>query len=418
MRRARLAACALVLLATAAAPAIAAESDPRTRADTQRALGLQYELGSDLGMIDAPWVGTHNSFNSIAEMGLALSPLDSNQRLTIRDQLDLGMRSLELDVHSFPALREGRLSGPIVCHATGPHIGCTIEKGLGPVLEEIGDWLEDNRDQVLLLYLEDRLDGRAEHEAAAAMIERELGPVLARPDTGRSGCGELPPDLTREAVRARGDQVIVVSKCGQGPGWPRFAFDWSDREEERPIGYEDYPACDPDIDRATYRAKLIRYYEDSTQLTRFGDPLGISSADEGVTPTTAGRLARCGVDLIGLDQLVVGDPRLPELVWSWAPGEPTGGDCSLRGGDGRWRSHGCNGTRPAACRKRGGGWELSRPVRAGRAQRACRRIDAVHAVPRTGYENERLGEAAAGRRPVWLGQRRAAPGRWRSLDER
>src|SRR4051794_2820585 len=33
-----------------------------------RALGLQYALANDLGTRDAPWVGTHNSFNSIAEM--------------------------------------------------------------------------------------------------------------------------------------------------------------------------------------------------------------------------------------------------------------------------------------------------------------------------------------------------------------
>ncbi|MBA2764389.1 MAG: hypothetical protein H0U42_06845 [Thermoleophilaceae bacterium] len=33
------------------------------------------------------------------------------------------MRSLELDVHSSPALRERRESGPIVCHATGVWLG-------------------------------------------------------------------------------------------------------------------------------------------------------------------------------------------------------------------------------------------------------------------------------------------------------
>ena len=46
-----------------------------------RALGLQYALGHDLPLRDAPWVGTHNSFNSIAEMGNALSTTDANQQL-------------------------------------------------------------------------------------------------------------------------------------------------------------------------------------------------------------------------------------------------------------------------------------------------------------------------------------------------
>ena len=35
----------------------------------RQALGLQYELSSDVGYRDAPWIGTHNSFNSPAEVG-------------------------------------------------------------------------------------------------------------------------------------------------------------------------------------------------------------------------------------------------------------------------------------------------------------------------------------------------------------
>ena len=81
-------------------------------------------------MRDAPWPGTHNSFNSNAEMGAALSAKDSNQQLTLVDQLRLGVRSLELDVHYW-------LGRPTVCHAQSNHEGCTIEKPLAEVLPPI-----------------------------------------------------------------------------------------------------------------------------------------------------------------------------------------------------------------------------------------------------------------------------------------
>ena len=63
--------------------AVAAPASASAEIWTQRALGLQYELASDMPLRNTPWVGTHNSFNSVAEMGPALSPLDSNQKLPI-----------------------------------------------------------------------------------------------------------------------------------------------------------------------------------------------------------------------------------------------------------------------------------------------------------------------------------------------
>src|ERR687883_279318 len=81
----------LLLLLTLAAPASA---DPWV----DRALDTQYELGSALPLRNAPWIGTHNSFNSSSEPP-TLSGLDNNQVLSLPDQLDIGVRSLELDAH-------------------------------------------------------------------------------------------------------------------------------------------------------------------------------------------------------------------------------------------------------------------------------------------------------------------------------
>src|SRR3954454_16258029 len=68
---------------------------------THRALAFQYALAGDVPLANAPWIGTHNSFNSIAEMGTTVSDTDSNQQLTLVDRLRLGVRSLEVDVHTW-----------------------------------------------------------------------------------------------------------------------------------------------------------------------------------------------------------------------------------------------------------------------------------------------------------------------------
>ena len=411
-----------VLLVSALVPPAAGAQDGGAYESswTHRALADQYELGSSLGMRDAPWVGTHNSFNSVAEMGPTLSAQDSNQKLAIVDQLRIDVRSLELDVHWFPSVHTGGYA-PVVCHATGEHAGCSAEKPLGPVLDEIGGWLREHRDQVLLLYIEDHLDTAEGYDSAAQTIEAKLGDMVYRPPRGGASCVQLPLDLTRDAVRAAGAQVVIVSGCGIGAGWPSVAFDWSTTHKEaRPRGYTDYPACGSDFTRAEYDSLLIRYFEDSTRLTNTAGSVGAATPDDGITPATAAQMARCGVDLVGLDQLLPGDGRLDALVWSWAPGEPrAGGDCAVQRVDaafpfGRWQARPCAERYRVACRTASGDWVVPKPVvAAANADATCARAGAAHAVPRTGYENQRLRSAmdATRAKTTWLAYGRSG-GTW------
>lgn len=405
-------------IAVAALCAVAVPASASAEPWAQSALGLQFELASDVPLRNAPWVGTHNSFNSVAEMGPALSPLDSNQKLPIADQLRLGIRSLELDVHWFPSARAGGFA-PVVCHATGEHAGCSVEKTLGEVLSEINGWVRENPDQVLLLYLEDHLDGEEGHDAAAAVLEQELGSAIHRPPAG-GGCAPTPLDLTRNQVRSTGAQAVIVSSCGEGTAWPAQVWDFSRHEETRPRGFRDFPDCGPDFDRDTYDNEMVRYFEDSTQITAGGSVVGASTRDDGITPATAAAMARCGVDLLGLDQLTLDDPRLDALVWSWAPGEPFSGDCAVQRADARWETRACTGRHQAACRAADGSWRLTpRAERRSNAASACARESAVFAAPRTGYEGQllRVAMEAVGAREAWLGLTRQGDS-WRALDGR
>jgi hypothetical protein len=365
---------------------------------THRALAFQYGLAGDVGMVNAPWLGTHNSFNSIAQQGPALSTTDANQQLTLVDQLRMDMRSLELDVHWFPSVRAGGQNAPVVCHAgaVSDHDGCSTEPLLGPVLDQIAGWLRTHRDQVLLLYMEDHLSGGG-YPSAVAAIKQSLGSMVYR--TGSGGCTELPADLTRNKVLAAGAQVVMVanSGCGEGADWRSLAFSWTKHREEGPSQFVANPPCG--FARSDYDTRLIRYYEDSTWLSAGAGAAAGDPDSPGLTPAIVKAMTRCGVDLFGFDQLQPGDGRNDAAVWSWAPGERTSAGCAEMRGDGRWYALGCKQKRPVACRRSDGSWLVTdKSFAAAKAAGACSAEGAKLDVPRTGYDNELLRQAAAGTR--------------------
>jgi hypothetical protein len=389
------------------------------RSWAHRALGLQYALADDVGFASAPWPGTHNSFNSIAEEGPSLSDTDANQQLTLTDQLRLDMRSLELDVHWFPSLRAGGAYAPVVCHAgaVSEHDGCTTERLLGPILDELAAWLHAHRDQVLLLYIEDHIDSG--YPVAAATIKSELGSLVYPTGSTNGTCVKLPLTRTRDDVLASGAQVVIVSGCGSGSAWRSVAFDWSNHVEERPHDYQGPPKCGPDFSRATYDSTLVRYYEDSTWLTTGAAQLGQGSVDDGLTPATVRAMISCGVDLFGFDQLEPGDGRAEALVWSWAPGQPGArGGCAVAGSDGGWSSTSCRSRHRVACRDSDGSWFVPAHAKVpfNGAAKVCQDAGGEFSAPRTGYENALLADAAS-RVPLWLAYVKDGD-EWAALDRR
>jgi hypothetical protein len=381
-----------------------------------RTLAFQYELGGSLPLRDAPWIGTHNSFNSTSEFP-TLSHTDSNQQLTLTEQLRIDVRSVELDVHWVPSPHANGAPAPVVCHGRGAnelHAGCTTERLLGDVLDDVATWLRAHRDQVLLLYVEDNVDAAEGYGPTSAVLDSKLRDASERslvykPPPGDS-CTDLPLGRTRDEIRAAGAQVVIVSGCGQGPGWRGLVWNWNNVEVEGGNdGYRDFPACDqdpdgdgkPEFDRQTYATKLVRFFEDSTWLSAT-----VSGEGEGLTPEVTRRMTHCGVDLFGFDQLLPRDGRLDAAAWSWAENEPSNaGECTIQRTDGRWIARRCTKRHRAACRRADGSWVVTgSPVPASAAAQACRQRSAMAAAPRTGAENEALRHAArtAGADGVWL----------------
>jgi hypothetical protein len=380
-----------------------------------RTAQFQFGLGNSLPLEDAQWIGTHNSFNSVAN-GLTLSHLDSNQQLTLTQQLDIDVRSIELDLHYIPQLL--LLGGRVVtvCHGQGPEtgdFGCTTEPPLTSVLPEVASWINDpaSGDDVVMLYLEDNLNNNA---TAYASTVATLDKVLKRPNgssliykpnpaqKAANGCAPLPLSLSRDAVKAAGARVVIVGKCA--PGLSGDVFDWnvSHVESGKTSAYQAYPTCDATYGASTYNSQMVRYFEDSTLVSALLNPTGKPVNPEALTPDKVAAMTSCGVNLFGFDQLLPEDGRIQSTLWSWAPDEPRAGagGCTLQGSDGRWVAAPCTDVHPAACQN-AGTWTVTAPVTVADAPAACTALGSTFDLPRAGDQNSAL-HAVAGATGTWV----------------
>ncbi len=381
----------------AATPAV----DAYRRTWEHRAAVFQSRLGDRVPLREAAFIGTHNSFNSVAE-GLTVSHGDSNQRMTLTQQLDSDVRSLELDLH----LVGGQV---LVCHGRGReelHFGCTNEAGFADVLAPVAAWLKAHPDEVLELYLEDHIEDDAGYADVVKTLTSSLS--IFRPDPSKAtdkGCTPLPLDVSRRQIRSAGAQVFLVGNCAKG--WGSVVHEWNSVHVESgsTAAYRPFPACDATYKRSVYTSKLVRYFEDSTLVAVTIDPTTPATNPDRLTPAKVRAMTDCGVTLVGLDQLLPDDGRIEATLWSWAKDEPRAGSgCARLDTKGRWVGAACTERHRAAC-ARDGAWTLTPKTvtyaQAAKACRASRRTRPTFGLPLTGNSNAELAQLADGA-PVWI----------------
>lgn len=368
---------------------------------TARALARQYALLAGAPMRHWLLPATHNSYNATdANTPPTLSGSDANQYYRLVDQLRMGIRAVEIDVHWMYSPAEGRFR-PTVCHATGPSFGCTTERSLRTELLELRAWLDANPDQVIVLDLENNIAASPDPTEVSARLARVhevfrevLGDLLYTPSDHGTGCQDgLPLDATMDAIRAAGRQVIVYA--GGCSGLSDLLFAKGPNHVQRGSGSYlgmRYPD-DCRFTEADFRTRWTRIYEDATLVGAVaGGTSRLSSAEE------VAEMVRCGVNMPSLDLIHPDDPRLPAMIWSWAQGEP-GPDarCAVLGPEGRLSGADCAMLLPPGCRRGFGDWTLGPPA-AGDAV-AC--PEGQHAPPVNGRDMEALKAVAAGRM-VWV----------------
>jgi hypothetical protein len=385
------------------------------------ALGLERTLQNNTPFKDATFLHTHNSYNS-SKYTTAVSYLDPNHSETIYDQLRMGVRAIEFDVHWYFSMEGWPWewgNRPLLCHGQNNHLGCSsYDRHLSKGMSEVNSWIRSNRHEVIILYMEEHLDGH--YNDALNVIKASVGDLIYRPELVRAGttCEDVPMNLSRQQVLNAGKNIILWTSGCAGGEWGRWVFRKNNNVPESNISqFTGYPGCG-NFDRNTYATKMIRYYEDRTNLTAwFGGGSGQT------TPANMAEMMKCGVNLPGTDKLTATDGRLAAAVWSWHPGEPNdyagNEDCAHQWGNGRWNDNNCNVSYRYACKGGSGNWYVTNA--AGPWQNGFHYCASetggshAYAVPVNGYENQKLLEVkqAKGQSDVWLNYSdRAREGAW------
>jgi hypothetical protein len=413
------------------APEACAPVDGRTISEAQvdayesgwvhRALSLQRGLDANAPLAEEQLPHTHNSFNASSyRLGSAsyyptLTNQDPNQVYSLTDQLRMDVRAIEIDVHWWPSPFGNASTGGkwvTMCHGDsgqvpGVHIGCTWDRPFQDGLAELKAWLVAHPDQFILLYLENQLDDTngpnpQAHQIAGQLIEQGLGALVYKPPPTQP-CASMPTDMSVMDMAKGGHQVLIVGNCGPG-AWGSWVHErephWDEHGDPSTYGEA---ACTADKnERASDPLLFRRTFEDSTWLTAMlGDGTNHLS-----TPATVTKMVKCGVNIIGLDQLTPQDPRLAALVWSWAQDEPKAGagNCAYQGGDGRFHAGDCGAPRRFACSD-AAGWHVTSatgPQSGGGAVCAAEFAGSRFAVPANGLGNQQLVTAKAPALEVWL----------------
>lgn len=380
-----------------------------------RALALQRQLDNDAPLVRATFLATHNSYNAAAYTW-ANRYIDPNQVHSIYDQLRMGIRALELDVHSFPRFdvdSQTFIDDLLLCHGMGNHLGCSpFDHPFQQGLEEIANWLNlpDNQDEVLLVYIEDHIDAE-DYSMAIEALETTLGNYLYRPDTS---CDGIPTTLTENQILASGKQIVLITDGCRQSEFNRLVFAGTEGDlDGYPTSNKDnllpFPTCDTGrFSRNDYNELLIRMQEDRTVLSNaVKDDLTLN------TPELVQRMTECEVNIIGMDKLRPFDGRLEAAIWSWAEDQPPLESqqrlCASHEADHRFYARDCQMPQRFACRQpETGEWmitQVSGPWEQGVEQCQTEGLGEF-TVPFSGYENLKLSDVKdnAGQQSVWLNQ--------------
>lgn len=384
------------------------------------ALDMERDLDKNSPLSQAVFRGTHNSYNS-SEYADVTRYLDPNQKVSIRAQLNMGARFIELDVHDYNKFDTHGSPWPwewtsndqlLLCHGQGNHLGCSsADRYFRDGLNEIKGFVEANRDEVVYLYIEDHMDG--EYDQASNIIASTIGNYVYRPTTVGSGCQNLPMNLTKQQILNAGKNIIIKGTCNSNANYQSWG--WNVGQNTRTVA--NAASCDG-LSRSGFDAGWVRFYEDRTNLSAwFGDP------GAKITMGNIGQIMKCGTNIIGFDDLEEGDGRLKASIWSWGENEPNnwnGEDCAMSRGDGRFNDASCGNTYSFACHKPdthdwyvtngSGSWTSGSSTCANETGGQY-----VFAVPANAYENEQLkaAKAAKGTGNVWMNYHdRNSEGQW------
>ncbi len=340
----------LILMSMISAQAYAQLSDDFKNSWVAKTLALQRQIDVNVPMNQATFIGTHNSENSVAYQIPFVRYVDPNQQISIYDQLEMGVRSIEFDVHWYTGTKFSK--DVLLCHGLSNHLGCSVfDRPVVEGLEELRNWLQTNPNEVVFLYFDRALDG---HEPRLAFyLNNYVGNYIFRPASVRAStqqpasCVEFPTTLSKADILKAGKQLIIVTKGCDVDAYQeqdRFPIFWNDvvfagigeskganpyriLDSSYDDDFKDYPLCAKQtvfVDDPQHK-NIWRIFEDRTVLSSMGKPTRKLYSND------IKDLMRCDVNWPTMDMLTINDERLAANIWSWAPNYPmqNQGECAV-----------------------------------------------------------------------------------------
>ncbi|CCK77297.1 hypothetical protein OLEAN_C31210 [Oleispira antarctica RB-8] len=294
-----------------------------------KTLRLQNQIDLHTPMSKNNILGSHNTYNSseYANDGY-VRYIDPQQKHTIKEQLQLGARFIELDLHWKFNWSDWRYH-LLLCHG-GACSG--NDKFFHEGLEEMKQWLEspEAKNQVVILYIEDHATDK--HSNMHSELMSKIGSYVYK----SNGCKSIPSDLTKADVLNSGSQVVVWKDAG-----------CSGNSNMNSTVFTDLGNID-------------RVWEDRTVIGAIFDNAG----DGLIDATDVREMFKLGRNIVNLDDFTY-DNRQTAAIWSWNTNEPNNvnnEDCAIMLDSGRWADVGCGDNRihPYACNEEGTeNWDIT-----------------------------------------------------------
>lgn len=310
-----------------------------------KALELQREIDINAPLSEATFIGTHNSYNSKSYQIPFVRYIDPNQVLSVYDQLEMGIRSIEFDAHwTFNSYFTKEI---LLCHGQASQLGCSLfDRKFTEGLQEIRDWLSAHPHELVLIYIETFLEGH--EDRLAEELDEYLGDFIYKPKQVKKqgpsrGCIALPGFITKAEILKANKQLIVVTKqCNLNPHVKDLRQHFNDLVftgigdiSSKPFSFIDAGIDDfiglPECGKSTIFAadkshtSLWRIFEDRTFLSN------IEHKHKKLLSKDMQELNHCGINWPAMDMLSTSDERLNATIWSWSPNYPqeNSGQCAI-----------------------------------------------------------------------------------------
>ncbi|MEH6448323.1 MAG: phosphatidylinositol-specific phospholipase C domain-containing protein [Oleispira sp.] len=261
-------------------------------------------------------MGTHNSYNSW-DYRNSLSLVGPNHDITLYEQLQMGSRMVELDLHN-------KGDELVACHAVDCDLSWT-RVDIPRLISEIHNYLKGNTDDdFIFLYIENELENLDNYNFLAKLIADGLGDYVYRPENASStSCQNVPYGKTYDEMQANGQRVLIMgagcSSDSKASGLNLWAFanvhnsagisnnldfDSILQDSFKRIYECGHPSCPLDPERI---------FNDRDSIVR------IAEGDE------IPQLMQAGANVLGMDSIdwddIESGGRFESQIWSWRAGE-------------------------------------------------------------------------------------------------